>query len=183
MNKKAITVRLLEKLKSDRHNLTESNSFGFASKTIDLIKLSVGNESELFKTMNVLFYDRTMLNAQESHISAQQLIVHRINNINGIYDSIINSCIETVNNYGLYKHPCERKNVLGDLDNSMIYTVMGIVFTVSFSMGVVATKFGISKIFDPNENRENVQTTNQKQAQKDTLLPVQQKKSRINLKE
>jgi hypothetical protein len=64
----------------------------------------------------------------------------------------------------------------------MLWTITGAVIIVSFSIGVVATKFGLSKIFDPSESRENVQTTSQKQAQKDTLLPVQQKKSQIYLK-
>lgn len=177
MSKKSNTIKLLEKLKIDRLSLTESNSFGFAAKTLELIKLSVGEKSIPFHSMQTLFYDRTVYDLERNFVSAQFLIVNRTNSVDGLYDSIIDSCIELVDNHGLYKHPSEKKNILGDFNNSEIWTLAGFFFLVSFSIGIVATKFGLTKIFDPNETHDNVQIKDQKEIQKDTLLPEKLKKN------
>jgi len=78
---------------------------------------------------------------------------------------------------GLFTVSCDVTAAKSSDVNSTLSLFCSLLFIVLFD-----TKFGLSKIFDPSESRENVQTTSQKQAQKDTLLPVQQKKSQIDLK-
>ena len=162
------TVHLLETLKVEKDDLTKAKAFGFAAKTLELIKKSVGEQSEQYRLMKTLFYDQTAAHLEYTYYPVDTLIVMRVK-MGGQFDSIIDSCIAFIGVYGLYKPPYEKKNIFGDLDNAMLWTLVGFIVTTSFLAGVVVTNYGLSKFFDPNATGDKVRTESSEALKKDTL--------------
>ncbi len=176
------TIKLLVSLKTEKDSLTKSRALGFAAKSLELIKKSVGQESEQYRLMSNLFYDQTGLHLQRELCPSDEYIVFRVK-MEGYFDSIIDTCIEFVNAYGVYKPPTEKKNILGDLDNSMIWTFVSLLVFGAFSFGIIFNNWQLNKYLESNGKPDGAPKAIQTQKPIDTLRVVSEKKIRSSLKQ
>ena len=121
----------------------------YAAKTVDLIGKAMGKDSEQYRIIKLLLYDQQYNRSQGIIEPSNYVILDRINQ-DDAFDDLINNCISHVKSFGIYKYPTDKKNILGDLDNSILYTLLTLFFIVSFSIGVFATNFGLMKYFNPD---------------------------------
>ena len=145
----------------------------FAAKTVDLIEKAMSKDSEQYRIMKLLLYDQKFNRSQGIIEPSNYVILERINQ-DDAFDDLINNCISHVKSFGIFKHPTDKKNILGDLDNSILYTLLTLFFIVSFSIGVFATNFGLMKYFNPDLNDTSIQEKVQTQKPSNKLLPGQQ---------
>ena len=163
------TIILLESLKSEIKGLYKGNAIAFASKTIDLLKKSVGQDSEQVRLMVTLLYDQTANHIERIIYPSDSLIVERVK-MNDTFTTMIDNAIEFVNKYGLYKSSSEKKNFLGDFDNSWVWTFLGLVITSSFLIGVFTMNFGLFKYFDLNGSQSKTQSDAQNDVQSEVQI-------------
>jgi hypothetical protein len=174
--KRANTILLLESLKADKQNLYAGVAFGYAAKTLELIKKAVGESSEQYRLISALLYDQKVMNMQQLIYPADGLIVKRVKE-SDLYDSIIDSCIESVKAFGLYKPPSEKKNVFGDLDNSMLWTIISLIIATSFLAGIVYSNYRIDKLLQPTDKPTTQQEIHKPTKQDDVVKVAPSKKS------
>lgn len=175
-------IKQLESLLIEKVNINENKAIPFASRTMDLIKKAMGIDSHQYKTMLILLYDQEMNKIQGIFQSSTSLIVERINEVDA-FDDLINDCISFVKSFGIYKPPTDKKNILGDLDNSILWTFIVSLMTVSFLAGIFLTNFGLKKYFNPALNDTSNQEVIQTQKANNKLSSDQQKIPKKNKEE
>ncbi len=164
-------IALLESIKSEKDNLYRGIALGFAAKTLQLVTKAVGKESEQYRLMSTLLYDQTSAHLERKIYPVDSFIVARVK-MDDSYNSIIDSCIQSVETFGLYKVSTEKKNVFGDLDNSMLWAIISAIAIGSFYLGIIYSNYKIDKLLNPTEehNADQKKDQSKKHNTKDTTI-------------
>jgi hypothetical protein len=147
-SKKEKIILMLESLKDPKLFLYRGNSLAFASRTLELVKIAVGEKSQQYSTLYNLMYDNTGFKLERKIMPTDSLIVGKVKENRENFNGLIDSCIEQVNTLGLYKSPSEKKNFLSNIDNRFLWTLLVAFATFCFFIGKGYCKYNLEKFIN-----------------------------------
>lgn len=141
-------IKKLTYLKKSRLVVSQKSAIGFATLSLEIVKTSAGEDSEIYKTMKHFFYDQSAAAMNKQIVAFDELVMVRLKQYGEQYDSLLDACIERIKTFGVYTPKVDTKNYFGSWTNKEMVYFLAALIVGSFLVGREYEKQNVKRFFN-----------------------------------